>query len=151
MSADSTMGPDRRVSRPTTYGTSVPSTCATARPSAVTSSGVSSVLAMPRMPSVPNSRVTGLRAPGRGSALRVLGCLAGLLQPVLPALLLARVAHEEARLLERGAQLVVEGHQRSRDAQAKGTGLSAHAATAEARVDVVDVGRLRESQRLGGV
>ena len=59
------------------------------------SSGVRSALARPRTPSVPNSRPTA------ASALRVLGCLAGLLQAVLLALVGAGVAGEEAGLLQR--------------------------------------------------
>ena len=53
----------------------------------------------PRTPSVPNRSATGGRA--RRSALGVLRSLAGLLEAVLLALLLARVAGEEAGLLQR--------------------------------------------------
>ena len=74
---------------------------ATALPRARTSSGWSSTLAIPRTPSVPNRSGTGL-------PLGVLRSLAGLLQAVLLRLLLPRVAGEEARLLQRGAQLGVE-------------------------------------------
>ena len=68
-------------------------------PSARASSGVSSALATPRTPSVPKR--SAMRGPG-GSALRVLRRLAGLLEAVLLALLLAGVAGEEAGLLQRG-------------------------------------------------
>ena len=57
-SAASSIGPDRLVSRPIT-NLGPPSTRAAARPSAVTSSGVSSAFASPRTPSVPNRRVMG--------------------------------------------------------------------------------------------
>src|SRR5262245_50887083 len=99
------------------------------------------------MPSVPNRSVM---RPRRCSALRVLRRLAGLLQAVLAALLLPRVAHEQPGLLEGRTQLVVEGHERARDAETQRAGLAAHAAAVERRVDVVHVGRLGEAQRLGG-
>jgi len=44
----------------------------------------------------------------RRSALRVLRCLAGLLEAVLLALLATRVASEQAGLLQRGAGLGIE-------------------------------------------
>ena len=56
-SAASIIGPERRVSRPTTKGCSAPMTRTAARPSAVTSSTVSSSFATPRTPSVPKRRV----------------------------------------------------------------------------------------------
>src|SRR5262249_19684721 len=146
-SAASGSGAARRGARPAADGRSVPSTRAAARPSAVTSSGVRSRLATPRMPSVPNRSVM---RPRRCSALRVLRRLAGLLQAVLAALLLPRVAHEQPGLLEGRTQLVVEGHERARDAETQRAGLAAHAAAVERRVDVVHVGRLGEAQRLGG-
>ena len=109
-----------------------PRTWAAARPRARASSGVSSVLAGPRTPSVPNAShgvprrrapsprddrtATGLEAPaGSGcagweprSALRVLRSLAGLLEAVLLGLLLAGVAGEEPGRLERRPRLGVE-------------------------------------------
>src|SRR3954451_20441657 len=134
------MGPERRVSRPTTKGTSVPSTRAAARPSAVTSSDVSSTLATPRTPSVPNRSV--MSRPRCASALRVLRRLAGLLEAVLAPLLLAGVAREQACLLELRTRFVVEGDEGAGDAEAQCAGLPAHATAVERGVDVVDVGGL---------
>src|SRR5262249_17797117 len=145
---DSSIGPDRRVSRPSTNGRSEPRTRTAARPSAVTSSGVSSRFATPRMPSVPKRRVIVV---ARGAALlplRVLRRLARLLEAVLAAFLLARVAREQPRLLERGPQLVVEPHERPGDAEAQRAGLAADPTTGDRRVDVVDVGGLSDAQRL---
>src|ERR1700720_1637304 len=59
------------------------------------------------------------RATRRGdveSTLGVLRPLARLVPPVLLALDLARIARDEARLLERPAQLRIRLHQRARDA-----------------------------------
>src|SRR5579884_2697147 len=110
-SAASSIGPDRRVSRASTNGRSAPRTRAAARPRASASSGVSSTLARPRTPSVPKRRVT--RPPwGERLPLRVLRCLAGLLEPVLLALLLPGVAGEEPGLLHLGPQVGIERHQR---------------------------------------
>ena len=77
------------------------------------------------------------------SALGVLRGLAGLLEAVLLALLLARVAREEAGLLELGAQLGVELDERPGDAEAQGAGLARDAAAVERGVDVVDLGGAR--------
>src|SRR6185369_17143686 len=128
---------------------SVPSTCAAARPSAVTSSGLSSRFASPRMPSVPNSSVMSRRRPPGRLPLRVLGRLASLLQAVLAALLLARVTDEQAGLLEHGSQLVIERDQRAGDAEPQRARLPTDPATGDARLDVVHVGRLADPQRLG--
>src|SRR5690606_5573770 len=172
-SAASSMGPDRRVSRPTAQR-SPPSTRAAARPRARASSGVSSALATPRTPSVPNfntatprptpspaTALAGLRRsrpatrprPRGGaaprSALAVLRCLAGLLQAVLLRLLHPRVAGEEARPLERDPQLGVELNERAGDAEPERPGLAGHAAAAQGGVDVVGLGRVGEPQRLG--
>src|SRR5450759_5859954 len=56
LTAASNIGPDRRVSRPTNSraGSSPPSTCAAARPTARANSGVRSTFAGPGIPSVPN-------------------------------------------------------------------------------------------------
>src|SRR5690606_14288270 len=170
-SAASSMGPDRRVSRPTAQR-SPPSTRAAARPRARASSGVSSALATPRTPSVPNFNTatprptlppaTALAGPRRSrpatrpawrcsprSALAVLWRLAGLLQAVLLRLLHPRVAGEEARPLERDPQLGVELNERAGDAEPERPGLAGHAAAAQGGVDVVGLGRVGEPQRLG--
>ena len=47
-----------------------------------------------------------------------------------------------------GAGFLVERDEGTGDAEAQRTGLAAHATTVERGVDVVDVGRLREAQRL---
>src|SRR5258706_8445101 len=144
MSAACSSGPDARVSRPTMNGPS-PRTRAAARPSISAISVVSSVRATPRMPSVPNDSVTGTP----GLALGVLRSLAGLLQAVLLALLLAGVAGEEPGPLERDAQLAVELGQRTGDAEAQRAGLPADAAAVDRRVDVVALVGGRQTQRLG--
>src|SRR5260370_36344155 len=150
--AASISGPDRRVSRPITNGVSVPRTRAAARPRAVTSSGVSSRLATPRMPSVPNRRVTGRAEAPRASALalRVLGRFTGLLEAVLAPFLLARVAHEQSGLLELRTHLVVERDEGAGDPESQGAGLAADAAAVDGGVDVVHVVGLGQSQRFGG-
>src|SRR4029077_19916920 len=88
------------------------------------------------------------RRPGR-LALRVLRRLARLLQAVLLALLLASISREKARTLERGSHLGVELGERTSDAETQGAGLTRDATTVERRVDVVDLGGLREAKRLG--
>src|SRR5262245_14538866 len=144
LSAASSRGPDRRVSRPTAKW-SPSSTRAAARPSARASSGVSSALATPRTPSVPNFSM-GVSAPA--STLRVLRSLAGLLEPVLLGLLLALVARQEARPLQRGAHLGVDLHQRPGDAEPQGPGLAGHAAAVQGGVDVVRLVRAGQAQGL---
>src|SRR4051794_27742720 len=161
-SAASSNGPEMRVSRPMTTR-SPPRTRAVARPSATTSSGVRSRLATPRTPSVPNRRVTAaplLAVPpnqicfvrtARTScalALRVLRSLPGLLEAVLLRLLLASVTREEARLLERGADLLVELRQGAGDAEPQRAGLAGRAAAVDRRVHVVHVSHLAHAQRL---
>src|ERR1700704_6420404 len=97
-------GPERRVSRPTMKA-AAGRIRAVARPRARTSSGVSSALATPLTPSVPNRACTmAVELP-----LRVLGCLAGLLQAVLLAFLLPGISGEEAGLLQGGTKLRIEG------------------------------------------
>src|SRR5262245_18104459 len=151
LSAASSSGPDRRVSRPTAKR-SPPSTRAAARPSARASSGVSSALATPRTPSVPNLSM-GVSAPA--SALGVLRSLAGLLEAVLLRLLLALVTRQEAGPLERGAHLGVDLDQGAGDAEPQRTRLARHPAADEAGVDVVgalgvdDAQRLREDHLVG--
>ena len=81
--------------------------------------------------------------------LGVLRRLAGLLEAVLAALLLARVPREQAGLLQRRPRLGVERHERPGDAERERAGLAADAAAADRGVDVVDVGGLGEAQRLG--
>src|SRR5690349_684540 len=107
-SADSSSGPDARVSRPITRR-STSSTRAAARPSASTYSGVSSLLATPRTPSVPNRKLmsSALRSPAepvrevcQASALGVLRAFPSLLEPVLLALLLTRITREQPGLLQ---------------------------------------------------
>ena len=82
--------------------------------------------------------------------LGVLRRLAGLLEAVLAALLLARVAREQPGLLQRGPRVGVERDQRTGDAEPDRAGLAADAAAVERRVDVVDLFGLREPQRLLG-
>src|SRR5437763_14498343 len=143
-SADSSMGPDRRVSRASTKGRSAPRTRAAARPSANASSGVSSTLARPRTPSVPKRSIRE-----RGLALRVLRRLAGLLEAVLLALSGPGVPSEEACLLDRRPQIGVEGHEGPGNTEPHGPRLPAHPAARQRAIDVVDLGGLRQAQRLG--
>ena len=96
-------GPERRVSRPTRKA-GAPSTRAAARPRASASSAVSS-----RWPHPGPRRCRSAAAAATADLpLGVLRRLAGLLQAVLLALLLAGVAGEEAGPLEGGPQLGVE-------------------------------------------
>src|SRR5262249_13857785 len=71
------------------------------------------------------------------SALRELISRASAALAVLLALLLARVAREEAAALERRAQLLVELLEGARDAVAQRVGLPCDAAAVDARVHVV--------------
>src|SRR6516165_7025502 len=105
-------------------GAGPPRTRAAARPRASTSSGVSSALAIPLTPSVPNFRVTAARF--EGSALGVLRGLAGLLQAVLLGFLLARVASQKPGPLEGEAQVRFELGERPRDSKPEGTCLTRH-------------------------
>src|SRR5690606_2019132 len=103
-------------------------------------------------PSVPNLSIwcrSPAPAGGRPLALAVLGRLAGLLQAVLLRLLLALVAREEARPLERRAHLGVDLDQRPGDAEPQRTGLARHAAAVQRGVDVVGLVGARDAQRLG--
>src|SRR4051794_23367728 len=164
--------PEALGSRPTTASGRWPAkapvsarTCAAATERSSASSAVTSRLATPRTPSVPNSRATVLlflgssgragEAPphadgpgepyspgpscGRaGSALAVLRSLAGLLQTGLLALGGARVAGEEAGLLQgRTVHLGVHAVQRPRHAQAHRAGLAGGATTVHAGEHVV--------------
>src|SRR5690606_22178449 len=147
--AASSISPLARGSRPTTATgrrerSRSASTRAADAESATASSGVrSSPLASPRTPSVPNRR-RALKA----SALAVLRRLAGLLEAVLLALDDARVAGEEAGLLQRRAVLRVGLDERAGDRQAQRTGLAGGAAALEVGVDVVAVGLLDRDERL---
>src|SRR5207237_9040810 len=122
-----------------------PRTRPAARPRARTSSGVSSELATPRTPSVPNRNVMGAPV---GSALRVLRCLAGLLQAVLLALLLPRVAGQKAGLLQRDPHVGVELDQATGDAEAQGARLAGNPTPGDGGVAVVDLGRRGAPLRL---
>src|SRR5262245_37754820 len=148
MRAASSIGPDRRVSRPTTMR-SMRNTLAEARATARATSAVSSVLATPRMPSVPK-RSPVMGAAGEASALRVLRRLAGLLQAVLLALLLARVTRQESGLLERRPQFGVELVERPGDPHAQRPGLAARATTVEVGLDVVHLVGAGDPQGLTG-
>src|SRR5215213_6016741 len=110
---------------------SAPACSVAARPSFTARSTVSSSPATPRTPSVPNSlRATQLLA------LRELRALAGLLQAGLLALLHARVAREEAALLELGAKVRIGLQQHTGDPVAQRAGLRADAAAVHAGHDV---------------
>src|SRR6185369_3794793 len=82
------------------------------------------------------------------SALGVLRRLAGLLEPVLLALLDPRVTGEEAGLLERGPVVGVELAEGPGDREAQRAGLAGDAATAEVRDHVEGVDPLGHGQRL---
>src|SRR5437764_4810716 len=81
-------------------------------------------------------------------AFRELEALARALLSVLLALFGARVARDESRVLERGAQIRVELHERARDAVAHGTGLACGAAARDVDDDVKLACRVGERQRL---
>src|SRR4051812_32057873 len=145
--AASSISPLARGSRPTTAtGRCVASFAIKTRAAAPAtwsaSSGVRSAFARPLTPSVPKSD------PTRGLALRVLGRLAGLLEPVLLSLLGPRVASEEAGLLQRRPILGLEPDQRPGDGQAEGAGLPCDATSGQRRNDVVLVGLLQCDERL---
>src|SRR5271168_1949261 len=114
-----------------------------ARPRARTTSGVSSTLATPRTPSVPNLALA-TRLP-----LGVLGSLAGLLQAVLLRFLLAGVPGQETRLLQRAAQLGIELAQGPGDAEAERSCLTRHPAPVDGDIDVPGLRLLSEPQGLG--
>src|SRR6185503_8994405 len=82
------------------------------------------------------------------SALGELEAGAGAALTVLLALLHARIAREEAGLLEALAQLAVVDLQRARDAVADRSGLAARAAAVHRDDDVELVDRLRQRQGL---
>ena len=102
-------------------------TPAAARATERASSGVRSALARPRTPSVPKRRPNGACR----SALGVLGRLAGLLEPVLLALLDPRVTGEEAGLLEGRTVVGLDLDEGAGDGQAQRAGLTRDAATLE--------------------
>src|SRR5687768_4862434 len=83
------------------------------------------------------------------SALGVLRRLAGLLEAVLLALRLPRVAGEEAALLQLGAEFLVQVDQGTRDAVPQGAGLAGDAATGERGDRVVALEGVGDPQRLG--
>src|SRR5688572_12302975 len=141
--AASSIGVEMRLSPPTT-AVDAPSTRAAARPRSSAKEAVSSVLARPRTPSVPNCT-----ADSPGSALGELLRLAGLDEAVLLALLLPRVAGEEAGLLQDDPLLGVELSERAGDRHAQRAGLAGHAAAVDRRLDVVRLGNLGNAQRLG--
>src|SRR6185503_6861220 len=94
--ADSSIGPDSRVSRRIrNWGRSAPLSIAAALPRRVASSAVRKVPAGPRTPSVPKNLRS---ATAELLALRELRLLAGLLEAGLAPLLDPRVASEEAPL-----------------------------------------------------
>src|SRR5690606_22751175 len=108
----------------------------------------SSVLATPRMPSVPNRT----RAPATGdtsaSALGELRRLASLLEAVLLALLLPRIAGEEAGHLEVVALLGRNVGERAGDRHTQCTSLPGDAATLDRGDHVVALGGLGDAERL---
>src|SRR5438270_13230146 len=104
-------------------------------------SSVRSCPYVPRTPSVPKSRPT--------SALRVLRRLARFLEPVLAALLRARVARQEAFLLQVAAKRGVGFDQRARDSVPHSAGLAADPAAVDRRNNVVAIDGARQAQRFG--
>src|SRR5262245_35526905 len=114
--AASSIGVEIRLSPPTT-AVAAPSTRAAARPRSSASEAVSSLLARPRTPSVPNCTPDP-----PGSALGELLRLTGLDEPVLLALLLPRIAGEEAGLLEDDPLLGIDLRQRPGDRHAQRAG-----------------------------
>src|SRR5882757_3388450 len=147
VTAASSISPLARGSRPTTAtGRCDRSLSASTRAAdaaiAIPSSGVNSALARPRTPSVPNSR------PIRGSALAVLGRLAGLLQAVLLTFGGPCVPGEEAGGLERRTVVRVQLDQRPGNAQAQRAGLAGDAAAVQGGQHVVVLHPLGDHQRL---
>src|SRR4051794_14981491 len=139
-SAASNICPDSRVSR--TISTCGALDCATltaACPSRSARSAVRNSPARPRTPSVPNRRrlvTASVPILGWPLALGELRPLAGLLEPRLLALLLARVARQVAAALQLGAQRRLGLDERAGDAVAQRPGLRRHAAAVDARDDV---------------
>src|SRR5699024_12846050 len=87
-----------------------------------------------------------------GSALGVMGELAGLLQTGLLALDDAVIAAQEACLLEgRAVRLLVDLVQRTGHAEAHGTGLAGGAAAGEAHDDVETALEVESRQRVVGL
>src|SRR4051812_19611812 len=131
-SASSSIGPERRGSRPTTTrGRATPRSMAsrtTARPSDSARSGVRSAFATPRTPSVPKKWRRAKRL-----ALGELRLAPGLLEAGLLALDLAGIAGQEAGALEVAAQRRVGLAERAGDAVAQGAGLAGD--TAAVQVD----------------
>src|SRR3954468_9296659 len=151
--------PEMRVSRPTTATGRCPSesrkaptsprTCAAATERASVSSAVSESFARPRTPSVPKRRPMRAARALAGSALAVLGRLAGLLQAGLLALDDAGVAGEQSGLLQRRpVGLHVDGVQGPGHAEAQGTGLAGDAAAVDAGDDVEAALELQGGERL---
>src|SRR5258708_7331032 len=93
-------------------------------------------------------RMAGEGTRSAASALAVLEALAGAGLPVLLALLLAGVAREEARALDRATLLGVERDERTRDAVAHRLGLRGLAAARARGPDVELVLRFDELERL---
>src|SRR5688572_20895969 len=81
--------------------------------------------------------------------LGVLRRLTGLLQPVLLTLGGPGVPGQEPRLLDLWPQVGVEGHERPGDSEPHGPRLPADPSARQRAIHVVDLGRLREAQRLG--
>ena len=139
-------GPERRVSRPITTR-SPPSTRAAARPRARASSGVSSVLATPRTPSVPKRRA--MRRARRDQRLEYCGALRAFLRPYF-LLSFSRASRvRRPAFFSVGPQLGIELDERPGDAHAQRAGLAGDAAAVDRGVDVVDLVGAREPQRLG--
>src|ERR671937_2942560 len=123
-SASSNSVPDARVSRPTKIRPPRDQS-ALARPRRSTRSTVRSLPTTPRTPSVPKY----LRAIARATlALRELRRFASLVEPGLLPLHDACVAREEARALERHAELRIGLDERASDPVTDRAGLSARAA-----------------------
>src|SRR6185369_6202357 len=72
-----------------------------------------------------------------GSALRVLGALAGFVAPVLLAFDFARIARDESRLLQHTAELRMGEDERARDAVANGRRLRGDTAAADVHREIV--------------
>src|SRR4051812_17802117 len=83
-----------------------------------------------------------------GSALRVLRALASLVASVLLALDLARVACDEARLLQHRPELGMRQDQRTRDAVTNGGRLGSHAPASHVHRQIVLTPRIGELEWL---